>query len=101
MIAHTNIGRVPLAQEFGWSLSRDVYDAELTIYLSADAIPAVIDRFADIPTDQQPLVRNWLCGSGRRRVSGLGWTLSAARADDALTRFLASADRRPAWIEVA
>lgn len=88
VIAGTNIGRVPLATASPWAIDdRDIYDAELTVRLSSDAVPTVVARFADIPTEQQPVVREWLCSSGHRRSTGLGWTLSRARAATALRDF--------------
>ncbi len=85
VIAQANIRRVPApsATESSARDGRDIYDSELTLRLSPDAVPTVIEYFDKIPAGQQTAVRSWLCRESSFDTAGLGWNLGSARAEAA------------------
>ena len=85
VIARANIRRVPAASVAEPS-RRDIYDDELTVRLSADAVPTIVDHFDEIPDAQQKVVRDWLCGESFD-AAGLGWSLGTTRAESAHALF--------------
>ena len=92
-IAEANIGRVALVAD---STGRDRYDGELTVLLSDDAVPAVVDGFDQIPFDQQAEVRSWICAGRRNAPGGLSWN-RAASAAAAARRTFAGSQRSGGW----
>lgn len=85
-IARANVRRIPAALVIE-SAGRDIYDGELTVQLSDDAVPTIIEHFDEIPAEQQPMVRRWLCGESPFDAAGLGWNRATARAQSARTEF--------------
>jgi hypothetical protein len=83
-IAAANLGRVAVTSDVH---GRDRFDGASAATLSDDAVPTLVDRFEEIPVDEQPEVRTWICNGPRTAPSGLSWNRAASAATEARREF--------------